>query len=85
MKTYKEWQMSNLNLDEYLTEKPCCIDEKLCMYLCECVAPNYSNFDGISQTGEASYEKNGKLHYLTVKFCDDNTYKYLGLFPDMND
>ncbi len=84
MKTYNEWQKSNLNLDKYLTEVPCDIDEELCLYLAECTAPNFSGDNGIVQTGEATYEKDDKLHYLTVQFCGNNTYKYLGCLPDMD-
>lgn len=84
MKTYEEWQTSNLNLDKYLSETPCLIDEELCLYIAECTPPNYSGSDGIVQTGEATYEKNDKLHYITVQFCDNNTCKYLGCLPDMD-
>lgn len=77
-KTKRGWEKSNLNLDKYLTE-PCEIDEELYNYIGETVAPEYCS-DGIIQLGEASYEKDGVLHYDTASFINGK-YFYLGILP----
>lgn len=82
MKTYKQWQKSSLDLDQFL-EYPCEIDEKLYMYIAEIVAPNYCN-GGIFQCGEPMYsDENGIGWYDTVSDVKGK-YFYLGILPDFN-
>lgn len=83
IKTYKAWQKSNVNLSEYLGQEPCEIDEELYLYLAEVTAATYSSPDFI-QTGEASFSKNGTLHYSTCSFIGDKHF-YLGDLPEFQD
>lgn len=83
IKTYKEWQKSNLNLDEYLGNCPCEIDEELYMYFGEITPPTYLSEDLI-QTGEASFSKNGILYYATCKEIGGKFF-CIGDLPEFKD
>lgn len=79
MKTYKEWDLSELNLDKYLTE-PCEIDEELELYIGEIVAPQYLG-NGLTQMGEAEKDEDGIPFYMTTS-CVNGKYFYLGVLPE---
>lgn len=80
MKTFKGWQRSNLDLEDYLQE-PCQIDEELHNYLGEIVAPQYC-CDGLIQLGEAERSDNdGIMYYMTSIFMNGK-YFYLGILPE---
>lgn len=84
MKTFKEWENSNLDMDVYLNE-PCEIDEELYLDILECVPPYYLG-DLAQQGGDAidSFENDkGKkvLTYMTVNSMNGKFF-YLGILPE---
>lgn len=79
MKTYKKWEKSNLDLDEYLTE-PCEIDEELSLYIGECVAPTYIS-QSFCQGGDPVKEIDDVFYYATVSFIGEKHF-YLGILPE---
>lgn len=80
-KTYKKWEKSNSkDLDEYLGNIPCEIDEELFLYLAEITASQYSS-ENFIQTGEATFEKDDVYHYSTCSHFNDKFY-YLGILPE---
>ncbi len=82
MKTYQEWEDSELDLDAFLSVNDEIDYEIYEHILCALCPPNYD--DGIiAQCGEASYERKGIYYYDTVK-CDGDKYFYLGILPDKN-
>ena len=78
-KTLLEWEASNLDLDEYLTE-PCEIDEDLYNYLGECTTPQYHG-EGLLQSGESTKEEEGVAFYMSAMNVDENFF-YLGELPE---
>ena len=84
MKTYKKWQKANINLDIYLGEIPCEIDEELYHYIGETVAPTYCG-GGFVQLGEAERSE-GEYpdttdYYMTCSYTFGKFY-YLGILPE---
>lgn len=77
-KTKRQWEKSNVDLDKFLTE-PCEIDEALFVYLAEIVSPQYSS-ECIIQLGEAEYEKQGVLFYMSASSMNKKHF-YLGILP----
>lgn len=85
MKTKKQWEKSGLDLDEFLGEEPCRIDEDLYNYIGEAVAPNWC-CQSFVQLGEAEKEDEdipGLMYYTTATHVGDR-YFYLGILPDFN-
>lgn len=82
MKTKKEWENSNLDLDEYLNE-PCEIDEELDLYIGECVSPKY-NSPLFTQCGEPRYYEDGIGYFMTVSIVNGKHF-YLGILPEFKD
>lgn len=79
IKTYKGWDKSGLDLDEYLTE-PCEIDEELLNYIGECVAPTYVSPE-FTQGGDPCKTENGVEFFATCSIVGDK-YFYLGILPE---
>jgi hypothetical protein len=79
-KTYKAWEKSGLDLENYLTE-PCEIDEELYNYLGEIVPPQYC-YDGLLQSGEADHsDDDGVMYFLSASIVNEKYY-YLGVLPE---
>ena len=81
-KTFKSWEKSNINLDEFLTE-PCEIDERLSNYLGECTCPKYCS-PKFTQSGEPEYHDDGISFHMTVSRIN-NKYFYLGILPEFKE
>lgn len=79
IKTYKKWEKSNKNLDEYLQPLDQ-IDEELYNYLGEIVPAQYSS-ENFVQNGEAEFERYETLHYMTG-YHKNGKYFYLGVLPE---
>jgi len=79
MKTYKQWQESNLDLDKFLFSGDR-IDQKIFNYLDEITSPKYIG-NNLVQTGEPSYKKNGVLFYMSAIYSNHKHY-YLGILPE---
>ncbi len=84
MKTLKNWEKSNLDMDVYLNE-PCEIDEALYLDILECVPTHYSS-EYAQQGGDAidSFEDHkGKkvFTYMTVNSINGKFY-YMGILPE---
>lgn len=78
MKTYKEWEASDLELNEYLAY-PQEIDEELYMHMWEVVVPGWSS-KKIYQNGEPVFEEDDILYYWTA--CEiGERYFFLGILP----
>jgi hypothetical protein len=82
IKTYQDWEKSELNLSEFLSENDEIDYEIYEHILCEYCPPNYDD-EIIGQCGEAWDERDGVFYYETVKQKDDK-YFYLGILPDKN-
>jgi len=78
-KTLKGWEKSGVNLDEYIGKTPCEVDEALFLYYAEVVSPQYDSGNFV-QTGEASFDVDGVLHYSSLSSFDGK-YFYLGILP----
>lgn len=79
MKTFKSWENSGKDLDDYLGAEPCRIDEKLYMYIIEVVSAHFSTF-GHGQLGECEFEKQGIDYHMTVRHIGEKHW-YLGILP----
>lgn len=84
IKTLKDWEQSDLDLDKYLPT-PCEIDEELYLDILETVPPHYIS-DYAQQGGDPEDTikgRNGeKIYiYMTVKQIA-NRYFYLGMLPE---
>lgn len=84
MKTYNDWEKSNIDLDKYLGEIPCEIDEGLFNYVGEAVAPLFI-YDGFAQCGEVEFTKGERedmiSYHITCRIIEDKYY-YLGILPE---
>lgn len=87
-KTFKKWEKSDLDLDDYLGEIPCEIDEELYNFIGECVAPQYlGGQNGLVQGGDAfDSEDTGEdfeeiFTYSTCRQIGEKFY-YLGILPE---
>lgn len=85
MKTKDEWDESDLNLSDYLTE-PCEIDEGLYLYIGEIVAPSYCT-PGLIQCGEAdrqepAYYQDDPIMFRKTVSEVNGKYFYLGILPE---
>lgn len=86
MKTFKNWDESGLDFNEFC-QKGDELDYELFEWMvCGCVASNYE--DGVfSQNGEAytsKETKNGETYYYETFKEQDGKYFYIGLRADMN-
>lgn len=85
VKNFKTWLKTDIDLDEYMQNIPCEIDEEMYNYIAECVAPNYL-FNGIVQGGDpygtipTGYEDDIEL-YDTVREVNGRYY-FLGILPE---
>lgn len=82
MKTLQEWEESDLDLDQYLTE-PCEIDEALYNEIAEVVPPAYC-LNGLVQGGDPIRDVpfcEGVLTYDTVMHLNGRFF-YLGELPE---
>lgn len=79
MKTYKEFEVSNLNLSEFLIE-PTEIDEELALFIGESVPPSYLS-QRLCQGGDAEKEEDGVLFYTTTYIVNGKHF-YLGILPE---
>ena len=79
MKTLKEWEESDLDLEEYLGNEPCEIDGELELHIGEVVAPSYMN-GGFTQMGEATDELDGVFTYITTSNFNGKFF-FLGVLP----
>jgi hypothetical protein len=85
IKTYKEWEKSDLDLGEYLPY-PCEIDEDLHNYIAEIVPPHYCD-NKLTQGGDciehldAYYQSERIGIYNTVGIVGDRFF-YLGQLPE---
>jgi hypothetical protein len=95
MKTFEEWEKSDIDLDVYLGEKPCEIDFELYEFIaCGYVPTNcyidMGNKTFIQQAGEANdsfehFEKDIEIYtYSTVIQYPDDSCWYLGILPDLS-
>lgn len=80
MKTYKQWDESDIDLDEFLWKDPCEIDEEIHNHLWETVAPKYcdSNF---LQCWEANAHCDWIGFHMTTMSVGDK-YWYLWILPE---
>ena len=77
MKTLKNWEKSNLDMDVYLNE-PCEIDEALYLDILECVPTHYSS-EYAQQGGDAidsfeDYKGKKVFTYMTVNSINGKLY-----------
>jgi hypothetical protein len=80
MKTYKKWEESGVELDEYL-DAPCEIDEEIYLHLAECTTPSFDTGE-FMQIGEANDKTPiGTFTFSTVWTTADGRYIYLGILP----
>ena len=86
MKTYEEWEKSGLAFDDYLVE-PCEIDERLDMFIGDCIAPNYLG-EGLTQGGDCVKQEvspcDGRklIKYYSTSCHVNGKYFYLGILPE---
>ena len=81
MKTYQKWADSpEMSITEYL--KPMDeVDEEMFLHFAEVVPTQYHVGD-LMQSGEASFEDRGRLHYKTFAgYGEPTRYYYLGILP----
>ena len=87
MKTLEAWEKSNLDLDDYLGNEPCEIDEVLFNYIAETVLPQFL-YGGFVQGGECERSEFTNPFYLEEIFFYMTTssvnekYFYLGILPE---
>lgn len=79
-KTLKQWEKSDIDLDKFLTESPCEIDEDLYNYIASTIPAQYM-FAWLVQWLEANRENNWVLEYSTVYFVW-HKYYYLWILPE---
>jgi len=76
-KTYKKWEKLNVNLDVYLTESPCEIDEEMYRYIAEVTSPTYCG-SGFVQMGEAERSEgeypDETYYYMTCSYTEGKFY-----------
>lgn len=80
MKTFKSWENSGKDLDDYLGEEPCRIDDELYMYILEVVCAHFC-WNGHGQLGEIEMQKDGIEYRMTVRHIGDKHW-YLGILPE---
>ncbi|TGE22807.1 hypothetical protein [Hymenobacter metallicola] len=79
MKTYDEWEATEVSLTQYL--QPCDeIDEELYDHMGGVVSPQYCT-QRLLQSGEPEREERGVMHYLSFMAREDGKYFYLGILP----
>ena len=80
MKTYKEWESKDVDLDEYLTG-PVEVDEDLYLHIAEFCPPSFDNGE-FTQSGEATGKTNlyGTFTFDTFRVTGDKYY-FLGVLP----
>lgn len=83
IKTLKEWEESDLDLDDYLGEDPAEIDEDLADYIRDCSYANYCSEHFLQGGDPITTNERGDYMYITVSF--NNVMKkimYLGILPE---
>lgn len=82
MKTYEDWENSNLDLSEFIQAGDE-IDFEIYEHIgYALVGPNYDN-GKVLQCGECSFARDGVDYYMTATE-KDGKYFYLGELPDKN-
>lgn len=79
IKTLKQWDKSGKDLDKFLSAGDW-IDEDLCNYIGEVVAPAYCSCEFV-QGGNPFKCEDGVLFYSTVHLVGGR-YLYLGILPE---
>lgn len=79
MKTFKQWEKSGIDLDDFLQPMDE-VDERLYLYAGEIVAPKYCS-NSLIQMGEAHDKIHGIYHYMTFRNVGFKYY-YLGILPE---
>jgi hypothetical protein len=82
MKTFEEWENTEINLDEYLNPLDE-IDEGLALYFGEIVPPHYDD-GNFTQVGEASFSDDFGTDFYGTVWHDriNKRYYYLGDLPE---
>ncbi len=79
MKKNKQWEKSELDLQDFLWQSPCEIDEDLYNYIAEVTPPSFC-INWIVQSWEMTNSKNWICYYDTVTSINDK-YFYLWILP----
>lgn len=82
MRTYRQWEKSGLNLDDYLVPGDY-IDEAIYLYIGEVVAPYFVS-DRFVQCGEPSTHID-EIPYRTTAMKIGSKYLYLGDMPEFSE
>lgn len=80
MKTYKNWEKSNKDLDDFLNPLEE-IDEELYLYIIEIVPP-YWCYGGFGQNGEPTKKDKHCIYYRDTVMNVNGRYYYLGVLPE---
>lgn len=84
-KTFKNWEKSQLDVEDYLGEHPCEVDEKLYNSIVESVGSSvHDEKSGLVQAGDCFDIITGIEYYCTLKVVNtENGYVYwwLGVLP----
>lgn len=82
MKTYNDWEDSELDLTEFIQPNDE-IDYEIYLHICAAlVGPNYDDGKTV-QCGECSFQRDGVDYFMTATEKDEK-YFYLGDLPDMS-
>lgn len=82
VKTYEDWEKSEVDLDEFL-EPGDEIDEEIYGHIAYATCPPNYDDGKVLQNGECSFERGGIDFYMTAEE-KDGKYFYLGELPNKN-